>query len=310
MKEPLAPAQMEALSTAALAQCDRSDGVADGVIDEPLSCAFDPAELECKGAADGRCLSKLQVEAVRKIYDGGRDAKTKIRLTPGFKAVLGDESQQWSMWIGPPAKNSGASITASQYFAENFWPFMVYNDATVDFRTLDLRRAATDGRSRTGAILNAVDPDLSAVRAAGKKIIQYHGWADGIVPAQYSTWYYEAVEKYLGEDIRDFYRLFMGPGMAHCGGGPGSNAFGLSYHAGRKFDPETHALAALQYWVEEGRVPEKIIATRYRDDDATLGVARTRPLCPYPGVARWTGKGSTDEAKNFVCSLPPKGRNR
>jgi hypothetical protein len=105
-------------------------------------------------------------------------------------------------------------------FSENFWPFVVYSDPKLDFRRLDLLQAVADARGRTGALLNSVDPDLRAVRAAGKKIIQYHGWADAVIPAQYSIGYYEAAEKCLGTDDRDFYRLFMAPGVEHCGGGP------------------------------------------------------------------------------------------
>jgi len=150
-----------------------------------------------------------------------------------------------------------------------------------------------------------------AVRAAGKKIIQYHGVADAVIPAQYSIGYYEAVEKYLRRDNRDFYRLFMAPGMEHCGGGPGPNAFGTpydprpfgaGYDPSREFNPQHHVLAALVRWVENGEAPERIVATKYQDDDAAKRVVLTRPLCVYPRVARWKGKGSTDDATNFVCS--------
>jgi len=180
-------------------------------------------------------------------------------------------------------------------FSENFWPFMVYGDPKLNFRTLDLLQASTDSRSRVGALLNSIDPDLSAVRSAGKKIIQYHGWADAVIPAQYSINYYEAVERYLGHDNRDFYRLFMAPGMEHCGGGPGPNAFGTpydprplgaGYDPSREFNPQHHVLAALIRWVEKGEAPKQIVATKYQDDDAGKRVLRTRPLCVYPQVAR------------------------
>src|SRR5581483_5848675 len=147
---------------------------------------------------------------------------------------------------------------------------------------------------------------------------QYHGWADAAVPAQYSIGYYEAVEKYLRRDNRDFYRLFMAPGMEHCGGGPGPNSlstpydphpFGAGYDSLSEFDPERNVLAALVRWVEKGQAPEKIVATKYRDDDGEH-VMRTRPLCPYPSVARWTGKGSTDDARNFVCSTARRSHDQ
>jgi len=135
--------------------------------------------------------------------------------------------------------------------------------------------------------------------------------ADAVIPAQYSINYYEAVERYLGHDNRDFYRLFMAPGMEHCGGGPGPNAFGTPYDprpfgAGydptREFNPQHHVLAALIRWVEKGEAPKQIVATKYQDDDAGKRVLRTRPLCVYPQVARWSRRGSTDDATNFVCS--------
>jgi feruloyl esterase len=190
---------------------------------------------------------------------------------------------------------------------------MVYGDAKLDVGKLDLLQAYKDGRSRTGGLLNSVDPDLSAVRASGKKIIQYHGWADGVISGEFSVEYYEAVEKYLRQDNRDFYRLFMAPGMEHCGGGPGPNAFGTpydprpfgaGYDSSREFDPEHQVIAALVEWVEKGKAPERIVATKFQDDDSGKAVVRTRPLCVYPKVARWTGKGSSDEAKNFECGAP------
>ena len=311
MTEPLTGGQLQALSRAALAQCDAADGIVDGVIENPLQCRFDPAVVQCKGAPDGKCLSERQVQAVSRVYDDARGGRARTRLTPGFRVALGDEAAQWPLWVRPVSKDSGHAIALSQMFSENFWPYMVYGDPKLDFRKLDLLEAATQSRSRTGATLNAVDPDLSAVRAAGKKIIQYHGWADAVIPAQYSIGYYEAVAQYLGRENQDFYRLFMAPGMEHCGGGPGPNAFGTpydprpfgaGYDPSREFNPEHHVLAALLRWVENGEAPERIVATKYQDDDAAKRVLRTRPLCVYPKVARWTGNGSTDDAKNFVCS--------
>ena len=318
LQQPLTTAQLGALQKAELARCDAADGLADGVIENPLQCRFNPAELRCRGASDEKCLTEDQVRAVSRVYDDTRGGRTHASLTPGFRVALGDEAAQWPYWLGPVPKESGLSETLSQMFSENFWPFVVYSDPKIDFRRLDLLQAVADARGRTGALLNSVDPDLRALRAAGKKIIQYHGWADAVIPAQYSIGYYEAAEKYSGTDNRDFYRLFMAPGVEHCAGGPGPNSFGMSYDprpfgAGydpsRDFNPDHHILAALVHWVEKGIAPEQIVATKYQDDDATKPVVRTRPLCVWPKVARWTGKGSTDEAKNFSCSTA-NGPNR
>jgi feruloyl esterase len=114
--------------------------------------------------------------------------------------------------------------------------------------------------------------------------------------------YYRAVENYLSTDIRDFYRLFMVPGMEHCGGGRGPNNFGGAYIAGGAFEPKRNMLAALVAWVEEEQTPDRIVATKYQDDDPTKPVLRTRPLCGYQKSARWTKKGSTDDARNFECN--------
>jgi tannase/feruloyl esterase len=198
----------------------------------------------------------------------------------------------------------------AQDFSENFWRYLVYGNPQIDVARLDLFQAFTDARSRTGMLLNALDPDLSAIRAAGKKIIQYHGWADALIPAQYSTTYYEAVENYLARDNRDFYRLFMVPGMNHCGEGPGPNVFGNAYVFGGSPDAEHNALTSLMQWVEVGRIPERIVATKYQDDDPDKPILRTRPLCVYPSVARWRGKGSTDDAQNFVCLAQPSAGAR
>lgn len=301
LREPLSLTQIESVQKAALASCDAHDGVTDGVIENPLNCRFDPAVLQCKSAPDGHCLSPRQVALVSRLYAGAKGG-----VTPGFQTAVGTEVDQWPMLIGPVPQGMGHSEPMGEIFGSNFWPLIVYGDSKLDFRTLDVARAAGDARGRVGAVLNAVDPNLAAVRASGKKIIQYHGWADGVVPAPYSTSYYGAVESYLGGNNRDFYRLFMAPGVQHCAGGPGPNAFGMSSdpRPTRAFDPDRHLLAALVRWVEKGVAPERIVATKYQDDDATKAVVRTRPLCVWPKVARWSGTGSTDDAQNFVCAAP------
>jgi feruloyl esterase len=306
VEEPLSLTQIESVQRAALASCDAQDGVTDGVIENPLECRFNPAVLQCKNISDGKCLSGAQVKAVTRIYEGAKGRTGQAPVAPGFQLALGNEVDQWPMLIGPVPKGMDHTEPVGELFGNNFWPLIVYGDAKLDFRKLDIVRAAGDARERTGMLLNAVDPNLAAVRAAGKKIIQYHGWADGVVPAAYSTSYYGAVEKYLGGNNRDFYRLFMAPGVQHCGGGPGPNAFGMSSdpRSVRSFDPDRHLLAALVRWVEKGVAPERIVATKYQDDDAAKGVVRTRPLCVWPKVARWSGKGSTDDAQNFTCANP------
>jgi len=304
LEEPIALSQIDALSQAALDHCDASDGVKDGVIEEPLRCSFDPADLQCSGPTDGRCLSKRQVTALQRIYDDAKDGQSGIALTPGLRGARGNETGDWEHWLRSSAR-SDPPATVMERLSSTFWPFMIYNSPQLDFKTLNLLQAAKQARSQVGVALNSVDPNLSALRASGKKIIQFHGWADSIVPAQYSIAYYEAVESYLRRDNRDFYRLFMVPGMRHCGRGPGPNSFGTPYDARYVgFDPESHVLAALVQWVEKGAAPDRIVATKYEDDDPAKPVIRRRPLCVYPQVAQWNRARNNDDAANFVCAAP------
>ena len=154
-------------------------------------------------------------------------------------------------------------------------------------------------------ILNATDPDLSKFAARGGKLILYHGWADQGVQPLTTVDYYQRVHDTIGQKATaDSVRLFMVPGMLHCLGGPGPNSFG-QFAAGAG-DPSTKIGAALQHWVEEGVAPERIIATkRKNDEDLTSEVIRTRPLCAFPNVAHYRGAGSTDDAASFDCAPPP-----
>jgi feruloyl esterase len=155
-------------------------------------------------------------------------------------------------------------------------------------RTLDYDRDLAYAEQRL-SYLPAVSRDLSAFKKRGNKLLMYGGWMDPVVPPQDTAAYYEAVTRGMGgaDAVRGFFRLFMAPGMGHCAGGPGPNQF--------------DALTALEQWVEKGIAPDKLIATH-----STNGkVDRTRPLCPYPQVARYKGTGSIDDAASFTCAAPP-----
>jgi Tannase and feruloyl esterase len=297
---PLSERQWRAVSTAILTGCNARDGV----IEHPLQCHFDLAVLACAARPAPDCLTGQQLRVLRELYEGGAAHAASPVLTPSLQATMGTESSAaWQAAIvgdgRPGHENSGS---ASEQFATSFFRYVVYGDPGVAPRTLNVLRAALDSRAEVGAILDALDPDLTAVRTSGKKIIQYHGWSDPVVPAQYSLAYYRAVEQYLGGDIRDFYRLFMVPGMEHCEGGAGPNAFGQAVVAGASFDPEHHLLAALMAWVEEGSAPERIVATKFRDDVPGATASSTRALCAYPQNAKWDGRGDIRRASSFVCT--------
>lgn len=297
--ETLTLAQIGFLSKEALRQCDGLDGVKDGLIERPRQCRFDSKRLLCKGKGKEKtaCFSENQRRLVDDLHLGVPDAQIA-----GFRDSLGveDDPFQWPTWFtGPTLWNAPDPI--AKPLAQAFFANMVYGDPKRDVMGLDIRSAARDAADRWGAILNVREPHLKGIATSGKKILQYHGWADVAVPAQYSLDYYEYVKKEFGPRSSDFYRLFMVPGMAHCFGGKGASVFNGIDNQGAPRQKSHDALLALEAWVEKGEAPETLIGTQYIDGNPEKGVRRTRLLCPYPAYARWNKKGSVDKADSFVC---------
>jgi hypothetical protein len=291
--------KLPAISAAALARCDALDGVKDGVIENPAQCRFDPSILLCKGAETDACLTAPQVAALKKIYSGPRDAKGRS-LFPGYSPGGEAEPGGWAVWI------TGAAPEKSLMFAfgTQFFMNMVFDNPDWQFRSFNVDRDTKTADEKTAGVLNSTDPDLSAFRKRGGKLILYHGWSDAAIPAQNTIDYYRSVEAKMGAgEAAGFVRLYMAPGMQHCGGGSGAVNFG---QFGTPSGDRTHNIdAALEAWVEQGEAPGPIIAAKLKNGtDPASGVVRTRPLCPYPQVARWKGSGSTDDAANFVCAAP------
>jgi feruloyl esterase len=288
--------KMPALESATLAACDALDGVKDGVIDDPRKCHFDPSVLLCKDAETDSCLTAAQAGALKKIYVGPQDSKGQ-QLMPGFSPGGETGVGGWGLWITGPAP--GKSL---QYaFGTQFFANMVYKNAAWDFRTFNVDRGLSAAEEKFAAVLNATDADLRPFRDRGGKLIIYHGWSDVAIPPVNAINYYQSVVKKMGaQNTAPFLRLYMVPGMQHCGGGPGPNSFGaMGVGAG---DPMHDVDAAVERWVEEGVAPDRIIATKYKTgSDPASGVERTRPLCAYPKTAKWKGAGSTDDAANFAC---------
>jgi feruloyl esterase len=160
-----------------------------------------------------------------------------------------------------------------------------------------------DAEKAVGHTLNSDKLDFAEFKKRGGKLMQWHGWTDSLVTPLGSIDYYKRVmaAQEAPSKTQDFYRLFMAPGVDHCGGGPGPNQFG---QAGGNGDPEHDIVAALYHWVEKGIAPGKVIATKYVDNDPAKGVVMTRPLCPYPQVAKYKGSGDANNAANFVCAVP------
>jgi feruloyl esterase len=275
-------AKLTLIQSAVLAQCDLLDGVKDGVIEDPRACRFDPAGLQCKAGDAADCLTAAQVAAVRGLYRGPTGAGGKS-LFPGFTA--GGEAVGWEGWI------TGANASQGR-FAKEFFRWMVFADPNWDPASFKIERDLARAKRSHGPILDADNPDLSAFRARGGKLILYHGWSDAAIPAKNTVAYYQSVQAKMGPGTADFARLFLVPGMSHCTLGPGPNVFDV--------------VGPLDAWKDRGAAPERLIATKFDNDIfAYLGLPakplRTRPLCAYPKVARWSGSGSTDDAANFSC---------
>jgi Tannase and feruloyl esterase len=265
-------AKAQVLHSAVVAACDGLDGVKDGLIENPVACKFDPGVLVCKGGEEPACLTQAQVDTARLIYSPIADAKTK-REIPGLApgSELGWTDMGWSQ----SARATGLDHFRYLVFADPQWDIQKFNVSTDVARLTEGGIAAIDAR----------DTNLKPFFDRGGKLIQYHGWSDPQITPLASTAYYDRVVAANGgrSKVHSSYRLFMAPGMAHCGGGEGPNDF--------------DELAALEQWVENGKAPDMIPASHARDGK----VDRTRPLCPYPQVASYKGSGSIDEAANFVC---------
>jgi Tannase and feruloyl esterase len=261
-----------AIHNAVLQACDAHDGVKDGVIENPTKCTFDPKVLACSGADSDSCLTPPQVEAARKMYQPAVNAQTKKEIFPGL--TYGSELG-WATFGAPQPFGIGTQM----------FQYLVFNNPGWDYKTMNFDSDMEAVEKAEAGLINARNPDLKKFTARGGKLIQYHGWADPQIPAPSSTQYYQSVLDTMGGSakVMDHYRLFMVPGMNHCGGGPGTTTFDM--------------LAALEQWVEKKQAPAQIPASRVTDGK----VERTRPLCPYPQVASYKGSGSTDDAANFVC---------
>ena len=260
---------------AAVAACDAADGVADGIIRHPPSCRFDPVVLQCKGADAADCLTAPQVAALRAIYDGPRNPRTGQRIYPGL--ALGSEAQMLALTMG----NEPFPV------ATTFFKGPVFNNPQWDFRSFDYDRDTQRALAYGSEALDVPPTGLKPFFDEGRKLLLSHGWADGLIPAQSTIDFHDALVKNIGpQRAQQGVRLFMAPGMAHCAGGVGPSSVDM--------------LGEIDRWVETGRPPERIVARNTPDQPA-----RSRPLCPHPQVAVYAGQGSTDDETSFRCAAVP-----
>lgn len=255
---------------AMLKACDALDGVADGIINDPTRCHFDPKALECKGPDSPECLTTSQVETVRKIYAGAENPRTGEQIFPGLEP-------------GSPLDQAAGAIVNS--IPASYFRYVLFKNPDWRWQTLNFDSDVVLTDQTDGNILNAVDPNLKAFKAHGGKLIMYHGWSDPHIAPLNSVNYYKSVMAAMGgkKETQDFARLFMVPGMSHCQGGLGPDVF--------------DKVGSLEQWVQNGVAPNKIIASHLKDGVVDM----TRPLCPYPEIAQWKGTGNTNDAANFAC---------
>lgn len=273
------------IGNAVLAACDGVDGLVDGQIDDPRRCAFAPDTLLCPHDDAPNCLTAPQVKALKKIYAGPTNSAGR-RLFPGLP--LGGETVDhfgWDVWlIGFPDFPPLDLVEQDQFL--RYLAFRV-DDPNFDWTTFNFDTDPLRMRPM-GDLLNADDTDLSAFRTAGGKLLLWQGWSDPIISATQTIDYYEALRRAMGRrETGQFARLFLAPAVAHCGAGTGPDVFDY--------------LTALEGWVERGIAPDRMEAAHY---DEKGEVDRSRPLCAFPMVARYQGRGSIDDAANFRCVDP------
>jgi hypothetical protein len=285
--------KLPAIEKASLAACDASDGVKDGFLNNPTQCHFDPNALLCKDRDSLDCLTSPQITSLKAFYGMGVPKPGPVAFG-GY--AMGDESS-WGQWVlgGGPGSGSGVQ------YVTNYFRYMVTDDPKWNILTADVDAVAKQAVSKTAAELDSNNPDLSGLHRRNGKLILYHGWSDPAIPPTNTTTYYESVQKKMGSaEAEKFVRLYMVPGMEHCVGGPGPSAFGQLGIPTTK-GPKFGIFDALVDWVEKDSPPDTVIATKYSPEKT---VVMTRPLCPYPQLARYKGTGDTNDAANFACTQP------
>ncbi|HWL61523.1 MAG TPA: tannase/feruloyl esterase family alpha/beta hydrolase [Steroidobacteraceae bacterium] len=291
---PLTAGKMATVAARVMQRCDAVDGLADGLIDDPRKCDFDARRdvPACPAGNDAdSCLTPAQATTVNRIHSGPVDSRGRS-LFPGFMpgseavvtAANGTSASAWMGMIVPATPDAKPAVFS---LGENTLRYLVLKPPQPDYDTM---RFDFDRDPRLvgpwAAQANATSTNLDRLRRRGGKVLMTYGWADQILQPMMGVNYYEALLKRYGKATGSFARLFMVPGMTHCSGGLGTDRF--------------DAMTALINWVEAGEAPESLAGSRVVDNK----VVRTRPLCPYPQVARYNGSGSIDEAANFSCAAP------
>src|SRR5580658_5899942 len=279
-KNPVAACKFQAATAAAVESCDAADGVKDGVLENPRACAFDPKVLIGKSAGPCGDFTQADVDVIRKIWEGPRKQDGAFIW---YGLQRGGDFSGLSSTGGDPLMPRPNSITL------DYWRYFLNQNAKWDYSGLTpalYEQYLNQSNEEFGAVLNTDNPDLSAFRDRGGKLVLWHGWSDQLIYPEGTIDYYQRVQTKMGgvDATSKFARLFLAPGVGHCGGGTGPAPDG-------QFD-------AVIKWVEEGKAPDTLNAVK-RDQGK---VTRSRILCQFPQVAKYKGTGSTDDAANFTCA--------
>lgn len=285
---PIPPTKLQLLADTVYKKCDAEDGLKDGLISDPLHCDFRASKdlPRCtEGSASASCFQDAEIAAIEVVYaDVVSQGK---RLVPGWPVGAEVLVNGQSGWMGQVVDGTNGRPGAWRSYADGFLEYVAFpeKDPAATLAGFNLDRDS-QRVVEASSILDATDPDLSAFRQHNGKLLMYFGWADPQLNPRMGLEYYQKVTEQMGLSTNDFARLFMVPGMFHCGGGIGTSTF--------------DAMTPLIQWVESNKAPAELAASRVVDGK----VVRTRPVCAYPEVARYKGSGSLDEAANFSCTRP------
>ena len=298
----LSDAKLTVLNKGAVAACGaKSNGLkSDAFISDPEACDFDPARLTCSGADGADCLTPAEVETAKAFYSGPVKSAGGAPLYYGW--LPGSETGGFNWGFLEAPANAPGEPSFDGLFK---WVF----GADWNWRAFDVERDMAKVDATLGPVLNgAMTGDISKFRARGGKMIVFQGWADPIVGPLQTVNFYKGLAAKFGDaqGTPDFARLFMVPSMGHCSGGVGPTSFASAVPLAVD-PPSTDAnhdlFTALTQWVEGGKPPSEVVATKYVDSDPSKGIAMQRPLCPYPQKAWYAGEGDANKAASFTCSL-------
>ena len=297
----IGPKEQELIESSYLAMCDEQDGIKDGILNDPRQCKFDVDTLLCKGEKTDNCLSKEQLAAVKVVYDGPKDSKGNS-LYYGYP--FGGENSEggWPRWLtgglkyqsnldefqgGVDVGDTKAPVAPNAHigFGNGIMKYFVYNDPEWTYQNYNFDTLRKDSE-RVSETLNATNPDLSAFRKRGGKLLMYTGWSDAAIPAYATIGYYDEVlahDKTAAEDVR----LIMMPGVEHCFGGPGPSFVNFLTEIDRWFETDKAPEQATAYWLDEKMQPNG-----------------SRLVCAYPKIAKYDGKGDTRDVASFSCVDP------